>query len=74
MIEVLNHKKHAPVRPFVLKKVSVTTIISPVPETDKPEVTGNKKKEGEEEVIPFNKWTQPPQPEGYIQYLPFDPF
>lgn len=40
--------------------------------TEKKEIIRNGNEPETEVTIPFEKWTLPPQPEGYIQYLPFD--
>ncbi|HVT86306.1 MAG TPA: hypothetical protein VHD35_13970 [Chitinophagaceae bacterium] len=74
MIESLNDRMFVSVRPINRNKFSVTTTVPPAPEPVKPEIAGNRNEEEKEATLPFEKWTLPPQPEGYIQYLPFDPF
>lgn len=74
MIESLNDRMFVSVRPINRNKFSVTTTVPQAPEPVKPEIIGNRNEEEKEATIPFEKWTLPPQPEGYIQYLLFDPF
>ncbi|HWC53877.1 MAG TPA: hypothetical protein VG676_09865 [Chitinophagaceae bacterium] len=74
MIESLNDRMFVSVRPINARKFSVTTSVPPAPEPVRPETTGNRNDEEKDATLPFEKWTLPPQPEGYIQYLPYDPF
>lgn len=75
MIETLNDSMLASVKPIKVKKISVTTTVSRISKSNGVEIIRYKKEiEKVEADIPFEKWTLPPQPEGYIQYLPYDPF
>lgn len=75
MIEVPNDKMLVSLRPITTEIFSVITTVAAAAGPGKPKVPDEQKVEEEKEAtIPFEKWTLPPQPEGYIQYLPYDPF
>jgi ribosomal protein L31E len=60
-----------------LKNSPMQTTIQTVPEKVRVGISRDKKEEdvkteAEETTLPFEKWNLPPQPEDYIQFLPYD--
>ncbi|MBS1920279.1 MAG: hypothetical protein JST17_08500 [Bacteroidetes bacterium] len=74
MIENLNDTVLVSVKPTNIKMISVTTMVPRLKEPTKQEVIVKSKAEEKEAALPFENWLLPPQPEGYIKYLPYDPF
>lgn len=54
--------------------VSVSADIEVLPLIGEDGFLENSTKVKKEVRLSFEEWTLPPQPEGYIQYPPFDPF